>query len=130
MAAKTDVLRVVSPYDQSVVCEVPRLTDGEVLDRIERAWRAYACWREVPLVERAAQVARGLEYFRTEGERVVRDVTRQMGKPITQARREVETLLDRAQRALADAATALAPVVVEDTDLFLKRIEHVPHSLR
>ena len=49
-----------------------------------------------------------------------------MGKPLAQAHGEVRTFFDRAEQALADAPTALAPDVVEDSAEFSRRIVHEP----
>jgi acyl-CoA reductase-like NAD-dependent aldehyde dehydrogenase len=49
-----------------------------------------------------------------------------MGKPIAQARHEVDTMVDRAEHMLAIAAAALAPEVLPQKPGFTRRIEHEP----
>src|SRR5690606_8832631 len=66
------------------------------------------------------------EVFRSDGEAVAAEVTRQMGKPITQARGEVNTMLDRAEKSLAIAESALAAELLPEKPGFVRRIEHHP----
>ena len=66
-------------------------------------------WREVPVSERV-EICRGfVDAFRSMKESVALDITRQMGKPLMQARREVDTMLDRAETMLR-----LAPAALQD----------------
>ena len=119
-------LRVISPYDQSLVCELA-FDEGPALERkVAAAHDAFLVWRRVPLAERITRVREGLERFRAAGEEIAGDVTRQMGKPIREARREVETCCARAEYMLSIAAETLAPEVLPAKEGFHLRIEHAP----
>ena len=76
------------------------------------------------------RVRAGLERFRAQGDAIARDVTLQMGKPIREARREVQTFFERAEHMLAIAAQALAPEVLPEKDGLHRRIEHAPLGRR
>src|SRR5690349_18433691 len=97
--------------------------------RIERARTAQRRWRERPVRERVAAVAAAMEYFRAEREAVARDVSLEMGKPIAQARGEVDTLLARTKYMLGIAERELAPDLLPAKEGFELRIEHVPLGL-
>jgi acyl-CoA reductase-like NAD-dependent aldehyde dehydrogenase len=71
-------------------------------------------------------VRAGLERFRSQGDTIAREVTLQMGKPIREARREVQTFFERADHMLAIAADTLAPEVLPEKDGLHRRIEHAP----
>jgi acyl-CoA reductase-like NAD-dependent aldehyde dehydrogenase len=119
-------LRVINPYDQSVIGEVP-LDDADALARKASGARAaFEGWRRLPLAERKRRVQAGLERFRRESETIAREVTLQMGKPIREARREVQTFFERAEHMLAIAEEALAPDVLPEKDGLHRRIEHAP----
>lgn len=123
---KTTLLKVINPYNQEVVCEVP-YDQGETLEKKTSAARtAYETWRWTPLEERARQVKKGLERFLRSAEDVARDVTLQMGKPIKEARREVQTFRDRAEYTMGIAQSSLAPDLLPAKEGFHLRIEHVP----
>jgi succinate-semialdehyde dehydrogenase/glutarate-semialdehyde dehydrogenase len=57
---------------------------------LERAHAAFAAWRRVPAAERAARVAAAAEVLDAERDRYARLMVEEMGKPIRQARAEIE----------------------------------------
>jgi acyl-CoA reductase-like NAD-dependent aldehyde dehydrogenase len=117
---------VINPYDGSTVCEL-EIDQGAGLDRkVDRAAAAKPAWRAVPLGERVRQVTAALGYFTDRREEIARDVTRQMGKPIVEARREVDTMLARARHMIAIAPAALAADAPEAPPGLELRIEHEP----
>src|SRR5262245_37285286 len=118
------VLRVTNPFDQSTVCEVPHDGESDVAAKLERARAAFRAWRTVPLAERVRRVHGALGYFRAHAGKIAHDLTVQMGKPIPQARREVDTCLDRAEYMCSIAGSALAPEPLPPKEGFLRRIEH------
>ncbi len=119
-------LQVVNPFSQETVVEPPFDDEAGVDAKVSWARRAFATWRNLSLEERVAEVRRGIEAFRADGERIARDVTLQMGKPIVEARREVATCIERAEAMAALAPQALAPHVLPEKPGFHRRIEHVP----
>jgi acyl-CoA reductase-like NAD-dependent aldehyde dehydrogenase len=120
------LLKVINPFDRKVLCELP-VDQGKSLERkIAGACSAYEEWRRCSVDERARRVEQGLTYFREHAEEIARDITRQMGKPITQARSEVKTLLHRADYMLSIATETLAPELLPAQPGFQLRIEHAP----
>lgn len=118
-------LTVTSPYDGTEVCALP-FDEGDALERkVAFAYAAQDAWSRVPLDERINRVREALSHFRDKAESIAQDVTRQMGKPIAQARGEVATLLERADHMLEIAPDALASDVLDRPGL-KRRIEHVP----
>ncbi len=122
-------LEVKSPYSGERVCSLP-YDEGAALDaKIERARAAHESWRRLPVGERIPRVERAIRYFRDRAEDVARDVALQMGKPIVEARSEVDGMLERAEHSLAIAAECLAPEVLPEHDGLHLRIEHAPHGI-
>jgi len=119
-------VKVINPYDQSLVCELP-YDQGAVLERkLEAAARAYEFWHRLPIDQRIKQVEAGLAKFRKNAEDIARQITLQMGKPILQARREVETFFERAEYMVSIAKESLAPEILPRKKGFVRRIEHAP----
>jgi acyl-CoA reductase-like NAD-dependent aldehyde dehydrogenase len=117
---------VINPYNQSVLAQLP-LDQGKPLERkLEGARAAYARWHRLPFDERVQRVNEGLAYFRDHAEEIAREITLQMGKPITQARGEVKTFFDRAEYMLSIAKDTLAPEIVPAKAGFHLRIEQAP----
>jgi acyl-CoA reductase-like NAD-dependent aldehyde dehydrogenase len=119
-------LHLVNPSTGAPLRDVPCDLSSEVDAKLERARAAQRHWRERTVEERVAELRAALDYFRREKESVARDVTREMGKPIRQARAEVDTLLARAEHMLALAPAALASERPEARSGFELRIEHEP----
>ena len=119
-------LKVINPYDQKVICELP-WDEGNLLNKkIIDAHQAYELWRHLPLDERIRQIKLGLELFRISAEDIARDITTQMGKPIVQARREVETFFERAEYMISIARASLTPEILPEKEGLHRRIEHAP----
>ncbi|MEO8372434.1 MAG: aldehyde dehydrogenase family protein [Candidatus Solibacter sp.] len=120
---------VINPATEAVYCTV-QPTTGEELEAIVARMRiAQQLWRTTSLEERAAACRQFIDAFRAMKETIALDLTRQMGKPLSQARREVDTTLDR-----ADAMIRLAPAALQDDtlapkDRFRRFIRHEPHGI-
>jgi len=123
------VLTVVSPASGAPLREIACTPLPEVSSRIEAARAAQRRWARKSVGERVAQLADLLGYFRTEREAVARDLAREMGKPLAQARGEVDTLLGRSEYLLSIAEEALAPERPRKKDGFELRIQHEPLGL-
>jgi len=122
-------LRVVNPYDLKVVAEIPWDSPAAVDDKLDRARTAHRRWQALSLEKRTVEITRSLEYFRKNSAKVARDITLQMGKPIAQAMRELDTMLARAQHLLVIAKYALAHETLPAPTGTTFRIEHRPHGV-
>ncbi|TAJ97019.1 MAG: aldehyde dehydrogenase family protein [Candidatus Manganitrophaceae bacterium] len=119
-------LKVINPYDQKILVELP-FDGGKALEaKVAGARKAAERWRRHPLAERARRVEQGLKYFRSHAEEIALDITLQMGKPLSQARNEVKGFFHRAEYMLSIAQETLAPEVLPGKPGFQLRIEHTP----
>jgi acyl-CoA reductase-like NAD-dependent aldehyde dehydrogenase len=117
---------LVNPATGEPFREVP-LTAPDELDRIvARARTAQREWRRTPVVERVGIVEQMVPAFRAEADRVAREITRQMGKPLRQARSEIETMIDRAETMCRLAPAALADEPLPPKPGFERFIRHEP----
>jgi acyl-CoA reductase-like NAD-dependent aldehyde dehydrogenase len=119
-------LKVINPYNQKMVCELPFDRGQPLQKKIAGALQAYEIWRRMLIEERVGQIRRGLEIFRQNSEQIALDITLQMGKPLKQAKKEIETFFDRAETMISIAGETLAPDVLPEKEGFHRRIEHVP----
>lgn len=120
------ILEVVSPYDQRVVARLEGDDDARMMNKLGCAAAAQRAWRAVPLQQRIAAIGRCLEAFTRDQEAIATEISRQMGKPLGQARGEIGGMLDRASQCLAIAEQALAPIDLPEKPGFVRRIEHHP----
>lgn len=91
---------VRSPYDGSTVATVHRAGPSDVEDALEAAVRGFEAMRRLPSWKRAAILADAATRLAARRESFARTVTLEAGKPIVQARGEV----DRAVLTLRTAA--------------------------
>jgi len=118
--------KLINPANETVFRTIEPTPEAEIEAVLKRMRRAQQAWRDVPL-ERRIEVCRPfLEAFRAMKEPVALDITRQMGKPLAQARREVDTMLDRAETMLRLAPAALADDVLGLKPGFRRFIRHEP----
>jgi acyl-CoA reductase-like NAD-dependent aldehyde dehydrogenase len=119
-------LRVVNPFNQETVIEVPWDSPSDVEKKLDRARAAHRRWKAVPVEERIALIAKAAETFSANSSQIARDISLQMGKPIVQARREVDTMLARVAHLLAIGKFALNPETLPAPKGMTLRIEHRP----
>ncbi len=120
------MLQVVNPYNQQLVTELSWETEASLNSKLEAAQSGYRRWREVPLTQRITQVQACLDHFRTNADAIAHDITLQMGKPLAEARQEVNTMLGRAEYMIDIAEATLSPEVLSPLEGFHRRIEHAP----
>jgi len=106
----SEQLRTISPIDGAVVAERRYTTPAELDTVLERARRAQAAWRGVPLAERAGLLGRAVDAFVSERDRIAREITLQMGRPVAHSPGEVRGFEERARFMIGIAADALADV--------------------
>ncbi len=80
----------VDPTTGTVLREFATMSDADVQQALARALEAYRSWRENDLSQRAAVLSRMADLFRQNAADLAELTTVEMGKPITQARGEVE----------------------------------------
>ncbi len=120
------LMEVRSPFDGFVVGSVAMDSSAGVDRKLTALEAAFGIWRNTPLADRRRIVEEGLTKFLDASTQIARDITLQMGKPLAQANKEVETFLDRAHWALDAAEGALATETLPEGGGLHRRIEHVP----
>jgi acyl-CoA reductase-like NAD-dependent aldehyde dehydrogenase len=117
---------LVNPATERPFLEVPLTTPGELAAIVARARAAQADWRRTPVAERVRIVGQMVPAFRAQADRVAQEITRQMGKPLRQARSEIETMIDRAETMCRLAPAALADEPLPPKEGFERFIRHEP----
>ena len=120
------IFRIDDPYRGDVVAERKSLTAGEIEGVVARAARAQHAWARTALGDRVALCERFCAAFEQDGERIATEITRQMGKPLQQARGEVKTALARARHMMSIAPQALADEPLPDVPGFTRLVRHEP----
>lgn len=123
--SETRMLECVSPIDGSVYATRPVLTPEQAAEAVQAARDAQREWRKRPLQERIALVNKGIEILGTMTDALVTELTWQMGRPVRYGG-EFGGVAERSGRMAELAAEGLAPIVVEDSAAFERRIEREP----
>lgn len=87
---------VLNPATGEVVEKFPTASDAQVKDALTMAHEAYLAWREISIEERAkvaAPIGIG-ELFTERADELAAIIIEEMGRPLSQAKREVEFCTD------------------------------------
>lgn len=82
--------RSTNPMTGQVVAEYPALDDDQIQSVLEQAQEAFLSWRRVEPAERTKVLSRVADLHRQHVTELAQLATLEMGKPVTQARGEVE----------------------------------------
>ncbi|MBB2893848.1 NAD-dependent succinate-semialdehyde dehydrogenase [Flexivirga oryzae] len=85
---------VTNPATGQIESTFPTATDNEIADVLARTGAAYASWRQVPVEERAAVLGRVSDLYLERQDELALLITREMGKPLSQALWELGLVAD------------------------------------
>jgi acyl-CoA reductase-like NAD-dependent aldehyde dehydrogenase len=122
------MLRCISPIDGSVYAERPTMSLDEAKATVARARSAQRAWTARPLAERIALVRQGVTKLGQMSDVVVPELARMMGRPVRYGG-EFRGVDERATYMADIAEEALAPLRVEDSGKFERRIAREPHGV-
>ncbi|MCV2891389.1 aldehyde dehydrogenase family protein [Ruegeria aquimaris] len=121
-------VKCISPIDGSVYLERPVATREAAMGAADRARAAQASWAARPLAERVALVLAAVAEVGKTTDRMAVELAHQMGRPVRYGG-EFRGFEERATYMAGIAESALAPLVVEDSDAFLRKIEREPFGV-
>ncbi len=124
--ARARTLTVDDPFTGEVTCELPLLPPEEAHRLVARAAAAQRAFARVAVAERVALVRSFCEAFRARREEVAQDISRMMGKPVREARGEVDTMVGRATHMASIAEEALADEPLQEKAGFRRFIAREP----
>ena len=124
----SNVVQCVSPIDGSVYAERPVLSLKAAKSAIATAREAQKIWAARPLQERIDLVRAGVARLGEMNDLIVPELAHMMGRPIRYGG-EFRGVNERASYMADIAADSLAPLVVEDSVAFERRILREPHGL-
>ena len=101
-------MQITNPKNGELVGEIPDDTESSVAAAYARARRAQPDWAKTPLATRLAVIARFRDLVAERKEQLAQTLTREMGKPLSQAKNELSALAGRIDFFLANTAQVLA----------------------
>ncbi|MBX3178485.1 MAG: aldehyde dehydrogenase family protein [Candidatus Hydrogenedentes bacterium] len=117
---------VTNPYTGAEAFRIPALSAGEIDAVVSRARAAFSAWRHTAVADRVALCQGMIDWFEANADAVARDITVQMGKPLGQARGEVNGTIERARHMMSIAEETLADDLLPEKEGFQRYIRHEP----
>ncbi|MDR7029860.1 aldehyde dehydrogenase family protein [Rhizobium rosettiformans] len=122
------MIQCISPIDGSVYAERPAMSVEAATEAVGRARKAQKAWARRPLEDRVQLVLKGVARLNEMSDEVVPELAHMMGRPVRYGG-EYKGFNERSNYVAAIAADSLAPLVVEASDTFERRIEREPHGV-
>lgn len=118
----------ISPIDGAVYAERDCLSSDAARGVAEKAKAVQREWAALPLAARSDHVQRAVAFIGETQDRMVTELAHQMGRPVRYGG-EFSGFEERASYMASIAEDALAPIIVEDSERFLRKIEREPQGV-
>lgn len=122
------MIRCISPIDGSVYAERAPLSQEAAFAAASAARAAQPGWATRPLAERMALVQAAVAEIGHSKDRMVTELAHQMGRPVRYGG-EFGGFEERAGYMAGIAEEALAEIVIEDSDSFVRKIKREPQGV-
>ena len=118
----------LSPVDGSAYATRTCLSIEAAQEKADSAKTAQIDWARIPVTERIAYVKKAIASIGDSTERMVEELAHQIGRPVRYGG-EFGGFEERASYMASIAEEALAPIIVEESDSFLRKIEREPQGV-
>lgn len=122
------MIQCISPVDGSVYAEREAMSLEAAQAVVDRVRKAQKAWARRALEERVQLVLKGVARLNEMADEIVPEIAWQMGRPIKYGG-EFRGFNERSNYVATIAADALAPIRIEDSERFERRIEREPHGV-
>jgi acyl-CoA reductase-like NAD-dependent aldehyde dehydrogenase len=122
------MLKIINPATEELVRELPEDDARTVAEKFTRAKKAQPAWADRPLSDRTAILKKFLDSVIADKEKLAQILTSETGKPVAQARNELNALSGRIGFFLENTASTIAPETVlnDPTQKLEEKITHEP----
>ena len=124
----TKTIKCISPIDGSTYAERSCLSLDAAREAVASAKGAQAAWASLPLQERIDFVTKAVAEIGCTQDRMVTELAHQMGRPVRYGG-EFGGFEERASHMASIAEASLAPIVVEESEAFHRKILREPHGV-
>ncbi len=122
------MIQNISPIDGSVYAEREAMSLEAARAAVSRARKAQKDWARRPLEDRVQLVLKGVARLNEMVAEVVPELAHMMGRPVRYGG-EFKGFNERSNYVASIAADALAPLVIEESGNFERRIEREAHGV-
>ncbi len=121
----SNMIQCISPIDGSVYVERAPLSSAAAGEAVAQALAAQQEWQKTPLERRIKLVLAGVKALGEMNAAITAELAWQMGRPVRYGG-EFAGVNERANYMASIAAATLAPIEIEDSAAFVRRIERKP----
>ena len=121
-----DSFQTISPVDNCVYLDRVLNDSADIEATLSLASATKKKWNAVPLPEKQALLTKALEALLSNAEDIAEEITRQMGRPLSQSGGELRGLEERARHMIEIAPQALADITPAGKEGFKCYIKRVP----
>lgn len=114
-----------NPYTNETLETFAEHTDNEVQNILNQADSAFQQWRKIPFQKRAEVLNNAAELLKGNVDKYARTISQEMGKPIAEARKEVEKCAWVCTYYADDAEGFLQPKIIK-TDAYESFVSYEP----
>ena len=112
------MLKTISPIDNSLYLEIPYASESAIENTLTLSHKAKTKWKNTSLEERKKLIAKFVESFLSNNEEIEEELSRQMGRPISQSAGELRGFEERAKYMIDNAERALEKVISKNDNEF------------
>jgi acyl-CoA reductase-like NAD-dependent aldehyde dehydrogenase len=116
----------ISPIDNSVVAERPVVSAKELSTIIKKSSQAQKSWSELTITDKAILCHKAIDALLSKTDKIVLEITQQMGRPIQYCPGELRGVEERARYMIDNAEQALADITIENNENKTRFIKRVP----
>ena len=116
----------ISPIDGSVYCSIAEHSSQDVKNAIATAKNVLPDWSNLSIGERGKYITQFVKYIEDNKADIAKEITWQMGRPLSQSPGEIGGFADRANYMIAIAEESLKSYEVEDGVVSKRWVERVP----
>lgn len=119
------MITTINPYDGKTIKEYTPFTSEKIISRVEKAHKTQQEWSQTSYEHRAALILNIASLLESHKDRYARQMTLEMGKPIEQARGELDKCAWLCRFYAENAQKYLAPEVI-DTEFYKSYVNYEP----
>ena len=124
----SEALELIS-YEPATGAELWRAPHGDVDETVDRARKAWSGWAAQPLARRIELLRRFVNEIRKEQEEFAELIARETGKPMWEARTEVEAVMNKVEISIRSYADRTGQRKVNSALQGNAAVRHKPHGV-
>lgn len=121
-----ETLTTISPTNNRPILTRPAATSDELTQIPKTAHTAFLTWSKTSLPERQKIIKKALQLILEKQDELAREVTEQMGRPISYTNKEITTAVARGEYMLKVSGDVLADTPGEKENGFTRYIRKMP----